>query len=77
VRGNSEFRMQNSECRMGKVVSEAVQCAAHGQLAAKKSECPPFFSLGTLLLAVLARYGITGLESEKLKAPAAESVTRT
>ena len=32
----------------------------------------------TLLLAVLARYGITGLESrEKLKAPAAESVTST
>jgi transposase len=31
-----------------------------------------------VLLAVLARYGITGLESkEKLKAPAAESVTRT
>lgn len=35
-------------------------------------------SLGTILLAVLARYGITGLESkEKLKAPAAESVTST
>jgi transposase len=34
--------------------------------------------LGTLLLAVLAQYGITGLESEeKLKAPAAESATRT
>jgi transposase len=33
--------------------------------------------LGTLLLAVLAQYGITGVESEKLKAPAAESVTRT
>lgn len=34
--------------------------------------------LSTLLLAVLAQYGITGLESEeKLKAPAAESVTRT
>jgi transposase len=35
-------------------------------------------SLSTILLAVLAQYGITGLESkEKLKAPAAESVTRT
>lgn len=84
---------QEHDTPPGEILRDLQHAAAHIPKQEQAAEAAPLIEryrkcrnsrrqgsqpLGTILLAVLAQYGITGLESEeKLKAPAAESVTRT